>query len=207
MTIRVRARGLILDRRDDSEDPLPAAIAINAEAVRPVQACQGLRLRVTGVAGLALLVDDVADFARIGRVADTSLLVKHAYPHHAGLVADRFHDLVQAFAIVVHHVVAGAALDHVADPLGAAQNGGFQMLAMQPDVEITQQAKNRHQCQQQQRDELGAQAVAQAGPAPQVLASWLNLRHDSKQDWLPSPALVPALRCVRSQPGRSADTS
>src|SRR5205085_4737540 len=136
MAICIGATGLILDGGDDSQYACAAAIAINAEAVWPVELGHGLGLRMAPVTGFRVLVDDVADLGGIGGVADTSFLVENADANHARLVANGVHDLVKTIAIVAHHVIGGAALDHVADSFGAAESRSLEVLAVQANAEV-----------------------------------------------------------------------
>ncbi len=142
MAVGVRAAGLIFDGSDNSQHALPA-IAINAKAVGAIQARQRLRLSVAAVAGLRRLVENVADFRWIGGVADPPLLVKDAHLDHAGLVRHGLDRVVESLAIVAQHVVGGAALDYIADPLGAGQRGCFQVLAMQSDIQVSEKGEDR----------------------------------------------------------------
>ena len=141
--------------------------AINAKAVGTIQARQRLRLVVAAVAGLGRLVENVADFLGIGGVADPPLLVKDAHLDHAGLVGHGLNGVVESLAIVAQHVVGGAALDHVADPLGAGQGGGFQMLAMQSDIQVSEKSEDDDHDRQQRTDQLRTDAVSQPLPSQQ----------------------------------------
>ena len=154
--------GLIFDGSDDSQHAVPAAIAINAKAVRTIQPRQRLRLSVAAVAGLGRLVENVADFGWIGGVADPPLLVKDAHLDHAGLVRHGLNRVVEPFAIVAQHVVRGAALDYIADPLGAGQRGRFQMLAVQSDIQISEQREDDDHHRQQRTNQLRTDAVTSA---------------------------------------------
>src|SRR5580704_2216949 len=143
MAFSIRAARLIFDRGDNSEYPVPAAVAINAKAVGAIQAGQRLRLSVAAIAGLGRLVENVANFGRVGRVADPPLLIKDSYLDHAGLVRHGLDRVVESLAIVAQHVVRRAAPDYIADSFRAGQRGGFQMLAMKADDEKTQQTENQ----------------------------------------------------------------
>src|ERR1700690_725713 len=134
VTIGVGATGLILEGSDYSQHMLSAGVAINSKAIGTIQARQRLRLRVAAVKGPALLVEDMADFRRIGGVADPALLVKNAHLDHAGFIGDGLDGVVKSLAIVMQHVVSGAAADDIADPLSAGQGSCFQVLPMQSDV-------------------------------------------------------------------------
>src|SRR5690348_6508914 len=123
---------------------------------------------MAAVTSLGILVDDVADFAGFRGVADPALLVKDADTNDAGLIADSAHDLVQAVAVVAHHVVGRTALDDVADALCGSQRRCLEMPAVQADVEIPEQSEDDHQGEGQKRNKFGAQAVAYAAPAPGV---------------------------------------
>ena len=159
----VRATGLIFNGSDDSQHAVPAADAINAKAVGTIEARQRLRLIVTAVAGLRFLIEDVADFRGIGRVADPPLLVEDADFYHAGLVGDGLDGVVESLAIVAQHVVRGAAIDHIAHPLGAGQRALLQVLPMQPDNEKTQQTEHQRHRDRQQENKFHADAVRPVG--------------------------------------------
>ena len=116
---------------------------------------------MAAVAGLGRLVEDVVHFRCIGGVADPALLVKDAHLDHAGLVGHGLNGVVEAFAIVAQHVVGGAALDHIADPLGAGQRGCFQMLAVQSDIQISEQSEDDDHHRQQRPDQFRTDAVRQ----------------------------------------------
>ena len=77
-------------------------------------------------------------------VADDALGVHDAHPHDAGLVGHVDHHFVEAVAVILEHVVRGAAAQHLALLLGADEGGGFQVLLVQPDAEVTQQ-REHHQ--------------------------------------------------------------
>src|SRR5208337_5093337 len=76
VAVGVGTTGLILDGSDNSEHTLSVSAAINAKAVGAIQARQRLRLVMAAIAGLRLLVEHMADFGRIGGVANPSLLVQ-----------------------------------------------------------------------------------------------------------------------------------
>src|ERR1700678_2189360 len=147
MASGVRASKLIFEGSDNSEHPVAAAVAVNTKTVRPIQARQRLRLGMAAVAGLGGFVEDMADFRRISRVAYRPLSIKNADLDHARFVGDGLNRVVESLAIVAQHVIRGAALDYIADSLGAGQRGCFQMLAMQSDIQISEQRENHdHHC-------------------------------------------------------------
>src|SRR5271169_6154630 len=106
VTFGVGAARLILDGSDNSQHTMPAAIAINAKAVGAIQARQRLRLRVTSIAGLGCLIENMADFFRIGGVTDSPLLVKDGELDHARLVRHGLDRVVESLAVVAQHVVS-----------------------------------------------------------------------------------------------------
>src|SRR3984885_9323723 len=134
----VRASKLIFNGSDNSEHPLPAAVAVNAKAVRAIQARQRLRLGMAAEAGLGGFVEDMADFRRISRVADRPLSIKNADLDHARFGGGGLNRGGESLAIVAQHVVSRAAFDYVADALGTGQRGCFQVLAMQSDIQISE---------------------------------------------------------------------
>ena len=103
---------------------------------------------MAAVTSFRILIHDVADFGRIGRVADSAITIENPHAHHAGLVRDRAHYVIQPLAVIAQHVISGAPLDHVADPLGAGERGRFQVLAMQPRIQVSEKRENDdHRCQ------------------------------------------------------------
>src|SRR5271157_5310624 len=142
VTIGIGAAGPVFDGSDDSQHTLPAVAAINTETVGTIEARQRLGLIVAAITGFSLLVDDVADFREIGGVADPALLVEDAYLDHAGFIGHGLYRVVESLAIVAQHVIRGAVIDDIADPLGAGQSGRFKVLAMQLDIQISQQAED-----------------------------------------------------------------
>src|ERR1700745_1508650 len=135
---------------------------------------------MAAVAGLGALVDDVAEFSWLLLIADPPLLVEDADPYHPRLIRHGRHGVIHASTIVPQHVVGSAALDDIADKLGAGEGCRLEVLAVQLNVEISEKSKNNDHYQKQQADQLGAKAVRQ--PIP-LSSSWLNLRHG------PTPAL------------------
>src|SRR5208282_470844 len=176
VTFGVGATGLIFDGSDNSEHALPIGAAINAKAIGTIQARQRLGLGVAAITGLPLLVEDVADFRRIGGVADPSLLVKDADLDHAGLIRDGFDGVVETFSIVSQHVISCAAADDIADPLGACQGGGFQILAMQSDIQVSEESEDDEHDRKQRPDQFCANALSQALRS-RIAANWISLRH------------------------------
>ena len=114
---------------------------------------------VAAVTGLAFFVEHVADFRCIGGVADPALLVKDPYFDHARLVRHGLNRVVQSLAIVTQHVVGCAAVDDIAKAFGASQRGGFQILAMQPDIQISEQAENHKHDHKQRPDQFCADTI------------------------------------------------
>ena len=131
---------------------------------------------MTAVAGFPRLVEDVADFGWISGVADPPLLVKDAHLDHAGLVLHGVNRVVESLAIVAQHVVGGAVLDYVADPLRADQGGGLQVLAMQSDIQVSEKGEDDDHHRQERPDQLCTDAVSQPLPSHND-ANWLSLRH------------------------------
>lgn len=115
----VGATGLIFDGRNDAHNAWAGIDSINAEAVRPIEMRQRLRLSVAAIASLSSLVEDVTDFGRISRVTDPSLLIKDAHLDHARFVGNGLNEVVKSLSIVTQHVVGRAASDYIAYPLGA----------------------------------------------------------------------------------------
>src|SRR5579864_7525975 len=96
----VPAGWLILDRCNDPEHSLPARVAIDPEAIWSIEFREWLGLNMAAVASLGAFIDDVAEFRRIGRVADPPFLVEDADPHHSRLIRHRSHGVIHAFAVV-----------------------------------------------------------------------------------------------------------
>ena len=103
--------------------------------------CERRCLGVTGIAGFGVLIDLPVNLFRVGGEADLAFLVDDADVLHPGLIRHRADDLVEAGAIVAHHVMRGAALDYVALALGGKQRGGFQVLPVQPNVDEAEQRR------------------------------------------------------------------
>ena len=114
------------------------------------------------------LIDCVPDFRRVRGIADVAFTIEDANPHHSRLIRHGGHGVIQAFPVVAQHVIGGAALDDIADALGAGERGRFEMLPVQTDVQIAEQAKNPQHHQQQQADQLGADAMRQPFPLPPI---------------------------------------
>jgi hypothetical protein len=84
--------------------------------------------------------------------------------------------VVKSLAIVAQHVIRGAASDHVADPLGAGQGGGFEVLAMQSDIQVSENCEDDEHDGEQGTDQLRADAVSQPLGSASA-ANWVSLRH------------------------------
>ena len=165
---------------------------------------------MAAVAGLGGLVEDVADFGGVGGVADSALAIEDAHLGDAGLFGDGLNGVVKSLAIVVQHVVRGAASDHVADPFGAGQGGGFEVLAMQSDIEVSENCEDDEHDGEQGTDQLRADAVSQALGSASA-ANWVSLRHcvtPVRRAWI---RFQLGSECVlsreRGPPGKSAGTS
>ena len=117
---------------------------------------------MAAVAGFGVLIDGAVDFRRIGGVTDVALAIEDAKANHTRLAGHGGNGMMQTFAIVAQHVVGGVAADDVADALGTQQGCGLQMLALQPDGQITKQPKNHQHGAQKQNNQLGSKAVANA---------------------------------------------
>jgi hypothetical protein len=157
---RVRTGGLILNRTDDSKNARTSASAVDPKSIWTFQARQWLRLCVTAIASLGSLIDYVVVFRAVGRVRDPSLLIEDANFFHARLAGHRLHRAVQPFTIVSEHVIRCAVLDDIAHALRAEKRVLFEMLSMQPNVEVAKQRKYGRHRRQKQQDELRAQTPA-----------------------------------------------
>ena len=91
----------------------------NARALVHGRLRQRLVLGMAGEAGLGPLVQAVPDVIRIRREYDSTLLIEHPHPLDSFLAPDRLDLSVQAIAPVLEHVVLGAALDGLAEKIGA----------------------------------------------------------------------------------------
>src|SRR5271166_1043207 len=172
----VRATGLVFDGSDDAHDARAAIGAINTKAIRTIQARQRLRSYMTAVAGLGGLVEDVIYFGGIGRVADPAFGIEDSHLDHAGFVRNGLNGVVEPLAVVAQHEVSGVALDYVTHTVRAGQRGGFQVPALQSNVEISQQRKDGDHYRKQRPDQLCTDTMSQ--PSPQeARTNWLNLRH------------------------------
>ena len=114
---------------------------VHAKTVGALEQCRGFDCSWHAVTSLSIFVYASAHFVRRGRVADDALRIHDADPHHARLVGHVDHHFVQAGAVVLQHVMRGAATQHLALLLGADQGSRFQVLAVQPDAEIIQEAR------------------------------------------------------------------
>jgi hypothetical protein len=97
---------------------------------------------MAGIAGLRLLVDNAVELGGVGRKADAAFFVENANAPNTRLAAEIANDLIERVAIVVHHLVAGTALDDVCDALRTLDHQFLRAAPLHPQVEIRKYAEN-----------------------------------------------------------------
>src|SRR3954462_9524190 len=97
-----------------------------------------MRLCVTGVASLSALIYNVVLFGGVGGVRDPSFLVEDADLLNTRLGSCGLDRAVQPFPVIAQHVVGGALPDDVADAFSRLKSVLLQMLAVQPNITISE---------------------------------------------------------------------
>src|SRR5579864_858204 len=128
-------------------------------------------------------------FRRVRRVRDPSFLIEDADLLNAGFGCHRLNRPIKAFAVVPQHVIGGALLDDVADTLGREQRVLLKVLAMQSNIEVSQQGEDQNHRTEQEYVELGAQGLRYP---QQSSPGWFSLRH------APAPAQLSACWIARA---------
>src|SRR5215469_164267 len=201
----IRARGPILNRSDNAEDPRARCIAVNTESVWPIQPGQRLRLRMARVTRLSSLIHNVVLLRRVSRIRNPSVPVENADLLNSRFGRHRLNRAVQSFSIIAEHVVGSTLLDDVADPLGREQRVLLQMLPMQLDVEISQESENQNHGPEQEYVQLRAQGLRRP---QQAGSSWFSLRHAPRPASLEGSLHAPWGRQARGRPSeRLANTA
>src|SRR5437660_1304019 len=145
-------------------------------------------------------------FRRVRRVRDPSFLIEDADLLNPWFGCHRLNRAIQALAVVPQHVIGCALFDDVADTLGREQRVLLKVLAVQSNVEVSQQGEDQNHRAEQKYVELGAQGLRcpqEAGPG------WFSLLH------APAPAQLSAWWIARAilfarrgrLSGRSASTA
>src|SRR5437660_3800233 len=111
----VRAGWLVLDGSNNPEHTASTPVPIYPEPIGTIQPGQRLRLRVTGVTGLARFIHHMVLLTGRGGVANPAFLVEDANLVNAGLSRDRLDRLIKSAAVVAQHVIRRALLDDVTD--------------------------------------------------------------------------------------------
>ena len=140
----------------------------HAGAVGAAEFSQGRRLRMARVAGLGALVHHGIDFARVGRKGDAAFLIEDAYSLDARLAAQLTDDVVERLAVVVQHLVARAAQDHVGDAVGGLLDEIVRVNALRPQVDEAEQGEEGRRARRDANGEFGGQSqpdcLAEAHP-------------------------------------------
>ena len=84
---------------------------------------------------LGALVDDMADFARVGGKGDASVLIEEVDAPDSRLAAQILDDIEEGVAVIVQHLVTRAAQDDVGDALGGLLHHIPRIGALHPQVE------------------------------------------------------------------------
>src|SRR5437660_8760826 len=112
----VRAGWLVLDGSNNPEHTASTPVPIYPEPIGTIQPGQRLRLRVTGVTGLARFIHDMVLLTGRGGVGNPAFLVEDADLVNARFFRHRLNGLIKSAAVVAQHVFGRAMLDDVTDP-------------------------------------------------------------------------------------------
>ena len=161
MTSGIRTSGLILDRSNDAKNTF-ASGPIHSKAIRTIETGQRFGSFMAAVTRLPCFIDQRSHFGRRRRIADLPLRIHDSYPYHAGLVGHVQHHFVKANAVVVQHVMRGAAAQNFALLLGRNQRCVFQMFSLILNAEIAEQSEDDDQDEKNTDHQLDAYAARQA---------------------------------------------
>src|ERR1043166_6636430 len=151
------------------------------------------------------LVDHMVLLPQRCRIGDLPFLIEDADLLNSGLGRHGSYRAVETFPIIAQHVIGGAMLDDVADPFRAQKGVLLQMPAVQPHIQIAEEAEDYDHRPQQKNVQLDAERFCDLQPAK---SGWFSLPHvpaPPRLEWQP-PRPSPA-RGSGVPEGKSADTS
>src|ERR1051326_4218902 len=158
----IPAGWLVFNGADDCEHALASRAREDPGTTGLVQFGQGLGLSMTGVTLLRAFVHRAIDFGCISRKRDPAFFVEYANAIDGRLSANITNHLIKGGAIVIHHVVAGAALDDVAYAFGAELNHLFALALLRAQIEPSEHAPDDGVARHQGDGELHGQTGANA---------------------------------------------
>src|SRR5208282_2274531 len=114
--------------------------------------------------------------------------------------------VVEALPFVPEHVVRRVALDHIAHPLRCREGGLLQVSPMETHIEVAEQAEHGGHGQNQENDQLPAQASSPIGRAFPERRTWVRYAHATTPpppaQAVPAAALRPKKSAGISPPAR-----